>query len=222
MMPRAQPPPDRDEFMPDRDEFMDPDMKFLWSSMKPLPGDLRLYGGTALAMYLNHRYSTDFHFATPEMVVDIEFIGRLPWLKGATLNGGFGMVDARVQGKSRNVDCTFMECGPMIPMPTREPISAPNGVLVAHPVDIVAAKLYACVARGLTRDYEDVSASISAWPSYAREAARAVVESRSMRMAHLAQTLVRPSLDAGARMDRKHTRRLRMFALELEHEGIGK
>ena len=40
-------------------------MRRLWVDMKSLLGNLRLYGGTAVALYLGHRASTDFDFVTP-------------------------------------------------------------------------------------------------------------------------------------------------------------
>ena len=46
-------------------DFMDADMRLVWDGLGPMPGDLRLYGGTALALYRNHRASTDFDFVTP-------------------------------------------------------------------------------------------------------------------------------------------------------------
>lgn len=90
---------------PNHDEFMDDEMRKLWYSMGPLPGQLRLVGGTALALYRNHRPSTDFGFATPQTVVDPDFVGQFPWLKGAELKGGPGMVDATIQGETRPEWC---------------------------------------------------------------------------------------------------------------------
>ena len=44
---------------------MDEAMLGLWQQMEELPVDLRLHGGTAIALYLGHRPSTDFDVATP-------------------------------------------------------------------------------------------------------------------------------------------------------------
>ena len=73
--------------LPVHDEFMDVDMRALWRRMGPLPGQLRLYGGTALALYLNHRESVDFDFFTPDPDVRRSVITALPWLAGATWRG---------------------------------------------------------------------------------------------------------------------------------------
>ncbi len=153
---------------------MDPDMRRLWEQMEPLSGGLRLYGGTALALYLNHRESTDFDFATPDPVIGIRFVSEIPWLAGAEMKGGDGMVDALWHGQARSIKVTFMECGHMLPMPTRDPILTSHGVAVAHPMDIIASKIEACMNRGLVRDCEDIDASLAAWPTWFRKAVQSL------------------------------------------------
>ncbi len=44
------------------------------------------------------------------------------------------MVDAVIQGETRPLIVTFMECGSLIPFPTKEPITASNGVAIAIPL----------------------------------------------------------------------------------------
>ena len=160
-------------------EFMDDDMIRLWRRMGSLPGDLRLYGGTALALYRNHRSSTDFDFCTPQAVVEMELVRRLPWLEGAKLVGGSGMIDAVLQADQRKLTITFMECGRMVPMPTRDPCIASNGVMVAHPVDLVASKIEACCNRQAMRDYRDVAEALVAWPNWCRESVEKALPGRS-------------------------------------------
>lgn len=194
---------------PTHDEFMDPDMRSLWRRLGRLPGNLRLYGGTALALYLNHRHSTDFDFATPSPVVDPKFVGSLPWMVGADLQGGPGMVDAAVKGERRSVKVTFMECGRLIPAPTRDPMTAPNGVAVAHPADLVAAKIEACLNRGALRDYEDVAAAFDAWPEWTRAASRSL-EGRSA--SAVGRALAAPPAEVEAALQPGARRGLRRLA----------
>lgn len=191
---------------------MDPDMLRLWHRIGPLPGNLRLYGGTALALYLNHRHSTDFDFATPSPIVDLEFISALPWMAGADRQGGPGMVDASIKGKLRSVKVTFMECGRLIPQPTRDPITARNGVAVAHPVDLAAAKIEACLNRGAHRDYEDVASAFDAWPQWTRAAVRSLA-SRSA--CAVGRALAAPPAAVEATLQPKARRGLRRLAREL-------
>ena len=75
----------------------------LFEKMNPL--DLkgyRLFGGTALAMYINHRRSVDFDFFS-ETVVRRNDLQLFEWLEGADFHGDEGMVDVIVSGKSRNI-----------------------------------------------------------------------------------------------------------------------
>ncbi len=158
-----------DPYRPVHDGFMDQEMREFWRSLTPLPGGLRLYGGTALAMYLNHRQSTDFDFATPLPVVDPSFVKGLPGLSDAQVNGGDGMVDGVIKGRVRDIRLTFMECGSFLPQPTHSPIAAKNGVLVAHPADLIASKAQAMCSRGALRDYLDLAACLDTWPQLCRD-----------------------------------------------------
>ena len=169
---------------PHHDWFMDEDMRSFWRGLKgPLPGDLRLYGGTALALYLDHRHSTDFDFVSPQPVVDLAFARGLPWLEGCQLNGGPGMIDARLQGQGRQILVTLMETGPMVPVPTRPPVPATNGVAVAHPFDLIVAKLFACLSREAPRDFVDLAAAADAWPETVLEAMASTVALPAFRLA---------------------------------------
>lgn len=212
------PGPSRTE--PAIDHFMDCGMRRLWRSMGPLPGDLRLYGGTGLATYLGHRRSTDFDFATPAPVVDLAFAAGISWLRDARLNGGPGMVDAVVPVGERDVVVTLMECGHLVPMPTMAPRLASNGVAVAHPVDLAAAKMEACFTRGALRDYEDVAEAIQTWPDWCRQAA---VSLPGRSPDAVARMLASPPGDVESRLDRGRMRGLRSFAFAFgRNQGMGR
>ncbi|MCY4056586.1 MAG: nucleotidyl transferase AbiEii/AbiGii toxin family protein [Gammaproteobacteria bacterium] len=185
-------------------EFMDADMRLVWDGLGPMPGDLRLYGGTALALYRNHRASTDFDFVTPiPGIVDLDFVNAIPYFDVANAVGGTGMVDAEIVGQRRSVAVTFLETGRLFAEPTREPLVAANGVAVAHPVDLVASKLWALVGRDELRDYVDLAESIRAWPCEATLAAGILPgqdRSRSIDVARLLSGIPRHvSIDLGHR-----------------------
>lgn len=152
------------EARPVHDDFMDDDMRSLWRTMEPVPGELRLYGGTALALYLNHRESVDFDFFTPAPDVRRAAITALPWLSEATFRGGEGVIEASWPGTHRNINVTFLEVTGLVPRPIEAPRRASNGVAVAAPGDLVRAKLEAVCNRGTARDYVDVAAAFEAWP----------------------------------------------------------
>lgn len=198
---------------------MDEDMLELWRRMPPLPGGLRLYGGTALALYLNHRHSTDFDFATPEPVVDIQLIGKIPWLREGSLVGGPGMIDAEADTSGRTVRATFVECGRLIPTPVRQPNKAENGVMVAHPVDLIAAKIEAGFNRGLPRDYEDLAAAMTTWPQWGRVAVERLAKTR--REKDVARMLCAPPVESAAYLSEQTRKDLRTLARGLTGRNRG-
>ena len=193
-------------------EWMDGDMRALWDRLEPLPSDLRLYGGTALALYLNHRQSTDFGFATPRAVVDPSLVRTIPAFAGCAVRGGPGMVDLDLKGSTRNVRVTLMKCGQMVPMPRRKPVIAPNGVAVAHPTDLVAAKIEACISRGFAEDYNDVAQAVRAWPRLARQAAAGLAKQGARQMRDIEAALADPPPEIAAALPTPTRETLRRFA----------
>lgn len=158
---------------PDQLAFMNTDMRCLWNQMDP--SDLEgyvLYGGTALAMYLNHRQSIDFDFFRIEKTVRQQEIAGWDWLQGASYRGKIGMVDVALPMKEREVRLNFVGLRAFNGIePTQPSIEGTNGVQVAHPVDLVAAKLSALSSRKTTRDYLDVTEAFQRIPKEALEAA---------------------------------------------------
>ena len=193
---------------------MDASMRRLWDQFGEMPEDLRLYGGTALAMYLNHRESTDFDFAAPPGAVTRELVENIPALRGGSVDGSEGMFDVVMPGE-RKVMVTFMEWGHLIPAPKREPMTAANGVRVAHPVDLVAAKVQACVSREATRDYADVAAAVKAWSRWTMCGVMAVVEQGTYSAPRIARVLADPAPAAAHELDASALARLRRFARDL-------
>ena len=141
-------------------DFMDRDMMDLWWKMKP--GDLknyRLQGGTALAMYLNHRKSTDFDFFRMGPVTRDE-IEKFTWLKGSQFRGTGGMVDVVVPASQRNIILNFISIKAFNGIrPTQRPLKAANGVYIAHTIDILTGKLSAMSQRKAVRDFFDIASA---------------------------------------------------------------
>ena len=201
------------------EDFMDSDMLHLWQLMEPMPGDLRLYGGTAIALYLGHRHSTDFDFATPQTVIDKEFVSKLPFMqKAREVMGGRGMIDAVIEGENRDIKITFMECGHLIPMPSQSSIRASNGVLVAHPIDLIVTKIEACFDREQVRDYEDISFAVEAWPDWCRTACDLVLKDR--RLDSICGILSSPPYNVYQDLNSERLKIIRTFAQDLLKEKI--
>ena len=197
---------------PSHTGFMSARMLTFWQEhlRGPLEGNLRLYGGTALALYLDHRHSTDFDFCTPELVIDMDFVQSLEWLEGGEFNGGQGMVDVRLPETHAHgpLLITLMECGPMIPFPKFEPVFAANGVAVAHPADIISCKLEACASRAAARDYIDIAAAIRSWPDMVADA---IQNTGNRHAAAISSVLVNPPTKVLPELPSEDLRTLRDF-----------
>lgn len=116
-------------------------------------GDAYLAGGSALALYLGHRYSIDFDFFTPNafdpkmLSAAISRVG--PFIedvaKGISLIGTFQEV---------KMSCFRYE------YPLIEPTTRLFEIDIAHPHDIAAMKLVAIGDRGTRKDYVDLYALV--------------------------------------------------------------
>ena len=156
------------------DAFMDDDMRILWRTMTPPPGGYRLYGGTALALYLEHRMSVDFDFVTSARRVDRAALAALPWLAGAEAIGRGVVAEFLWPGPARRIRVTFIASSTLVPPPLEPPRHAPNDVPVAAPLDLVRAKLEAICNRGSANDFADMAAACRRWPALADSAFDAV------------------------------------------------
>ena len=111
---------------------------------------------------------------------------------------------------------TFMECGHMVPMPVSEPVKTSNGVAVAHPVDLTAAKLVACMNRSAVRDYEDVAACIKTWPDWTRDAVGVLTAEGKLRETDVRRVLAEPPREVAGQLDSEARVRLRGFAQDFK------
>ena len=184
---------------PRHTSFMDPDMLKLFEKMNPL--DLkgyRLFGGTALAMYINHRRSVDFDFFS-ETVVRRNDLQLFEWLEGADFHGDEGMVDVIVSGKSRNITLNFIDLKLFSNVePRYPPVYTPNGIPVADPIDLLASKLSALSIRKEVKDFLDVATAIDSLAQSLSEAITIYIESpltRETSLLDLARTIQNYSLE---------------------------
>ena len=164
---------------PDKTDFMDSDMRNLWDTFSPddLQG-YRLYGGTALALYLDHRHSTDFDFFR-QGPVEKRTLQTISWLQSADFTGEKGMVDARIPATNRDLIINFVSIDDFnaIP-PTQPPVKAENRIDVAHPIDILANKLAALSNRKLYRDFFDIAFAHTQIPDALDEAIKLYLNDR--------------------------------------------
>ena len=72
-------------FIP-RLEILPPAQRRLWSELNGTPPDFVLYGGTALALRLGHRYSEDFDFFSNHEFVPDVLRRDIRYLQGAEVS----------------------------------------------------------------------------------------------------------------------------------------
>ena len=191
-------------------------MLSLWAKAGPLPSDVRLYGGTALALYLGHRQSFDFDFVHVSGGITPEFVLREmePFNRG-DVRGGPGMVDVLWEGPHRNLKINYGECGPaFVPYPAREPLSAPNGVLVAHIEDVIAGKLRALANRDAARDYEDIARCVEMVPD-AVNAAIDILDGQHDNIYRLAKAMSAPGPNATSQCSAGDLDKVAAFAVHM-------
>lgn len=186
-------------WMPQHTSFMDQDMFNLFQEMNPtdLEG-YRLFGGTALALYINHRRSIDFDFFS-DRVVRKSDLQLFEWLEGAEFQGEEGMVDVTVFGNSRNIRLNFVDLKLFSNVePKYPPVHTPKGIPVAHVVDLLASKLSALSNRKELKDFQDVTTAIDVLPEPLKEAISIYLSSSLTREAScldLARTIQNYSLE---------------------------
>ena len=149
------------KWIPQHTSSMDQDMFSLYQKMNPTDlSGYRLFGGTALALYINHRRSIDFDFFSDSVVRKCD-LQRFEWLDGAEFQGDEGMVDVTVFGNIRNIRLNFVDLKLFSNVePKYPPVYTREGIPVAHVVDLLASKLAALSNRKELKDFQDVATAI--------------------------------------------------------------
>lgn len=160
--------------------------KILWPMLKEVPKDFVLYGGTAVALRYGHRKSVDFDFfsSLPDNAITnstqkLSFIKKYainynsPSLQ-TTANASQVIYDLDM-GKGNLVEITFLRDPNFIGGAINAPhISIDNGVKVASPLDLMAAKINAALFRQSVKDLVDIAEMIKNNVSFLRGFASAM------------------------------------------------
>lgn len=213
-------------------DFMDETLLKCWQGLEKLPGNMRLIGGTAIALYLNHRESIDLDFAAdPEKVTPHEIQKQRPFRKIGKMfdiTGGLGMVDCALEphpeaGKNyRIVQVNFLGLDVMMAPAAREPKIASNGVAVAHPVDLCAMKIMAADNRGKLRDYFDLSEASVRWPEHLTEAIKHLDKTGKISEKISEQVLVTPPIEVIKELAVDRIKNLQHFVSGRGSIGLGR
>jgi hypothetical protein len=129
-----------------------------WDKLIEIPKHFTLYGGTALALQLGHRYSIDFDFFTAEEIINEELIKSIPFLENIceVLQSKKNTMEVVIQGEhgvtkfSFFGDVTFGQLN-------KSSIIEENQIKVASIMDIFAWKIKTICSRIEIKDFQDIA-----------------------------------------------------------------
>ena len=147
-------------FHPRLDILPDAQRRF-WEEVAATPREFVLYGGTAIALRLGHRYSEDFDFFSNQHFSPRELLRRLPYLKDTEV----------LQEKGNTLTCMADRGGPVrvsffggldLNRVADPEVTTNSNVRVASLLDLAATKVVTVLQRASLKDYQDVDALLSA------------------------------------------------------------
>jgi hypothetical protein len=145
-------------FVPQLD-VLPPEQQRLWRELKPLAGDVVLYGGTAIALQLGHRQSIDFDFFAQRDIDIGELQARVPFLTGAKVIQREPNTLSILVERDAPVKVSFFGV-PRLPRLLPPLIATDNGIQVASLIDLSGTKASVVQLRAEAKDYLDLDALI--------------------------------------------------------------
>ena len=128
----------------------------LWPQLSQVPPRFVLYGGTALALRLEHRQSEDFDFFSSESFTPEQLIGEIPLLEN-TVRRQSEVDTLTVTIAEGAVKLSFF--GKLHLSRVGQPERSPdNGIWIASLLDLAATKVAVVQDRGEAKDYIDIDA----------------------------------------------------------------
>jgi hypothetical protein len=144
-------------FDPKLQTLADPQRR-LWDELAATPATFTLYGGTAIALRLGHRFSIDFDFFSRAPFVPSEMMGQIPYLAGASLlQSAANTLTVRVDRGGPVQVSYFGGLGQVEPT---DAVAGPN-FQVASLVDMAGMKAAVVTQRAEVKDYLDLHALLT-------------------------------------------------------------
>lgn len=146
-----------------------PAQQEIWRQLAPAKQlSYVLYGGTAVALHLDHRTSIDFDFFRSEPLDKAQVQSGFEFARGARIiQEEPNTLVMMAQMRSGQVKVSFF--GGMKMGHVNQPWQTSDSVLlVASPDDLLATKLKTILDRAEAKDYRDIAAMISAGTSLER------------------------------------------------------
>ena len=129
----------------------------LWVELSAVPDEFTLYGGTALALHLGHRYSVDFNFFGSR-VLDLETLeNEIPFLAGAQIIQREKNTLSAIVDRGAPVKVSFFGVPKLLRL-AQSLIVKDNGLKVASLLDLAGTKASVLQVRAEAKDYIDMDA----------------------------------------------------------------
>lgn len=135
----------------------------IWPQLSQAPNlSFVLYGGTAVALHLGHRFSVDFDFFKADPLEKREIEASFQFIRNArTIQEDKNTLVLNVPMPSGSVKLSFF--GGLALGRINDPLRTKDGVLlVASLEDLLATKLKAILDRAESKDYRDIAAMLTA------------------------------------------------------------
>jgi len=138
-------------------EILPAAQKQLWIELSAVPDEFTLYGGTALALHLGHRYSVDFDLFGSR-AIDLERLeSEIPFLAGAEIVQRERNTLSAIVDRGAPVKVSFFGV-PKLPRLAAPLMVKDNGLKVASLLDLAGTKASVIQVRAEAKDYIDMDA----------------------------------------------------------------
>jgi Nucleotidyl transferase AbiEii toxin, Type IV TA system len=141
-------------------EILPPAQLRLWPELSATPADFVLYGGTAIALRLAHRFSVDFDFFSTVPFTPADLKESVPYLQGGTLRKSSANTLTVSVDRGAPVQLSFfggLRVGQVAP----HDVLADPTISVASLVDLAGMKVAVVTQRAEVKDYLDIHALLT-------------------------------------------------------------
>lgn len=141
-------------------QILPPPQRVLWDELSATPDTMTLYGGTAIALRLGHRFSVDFDFFSRVPFVPAELMASIPYLAGGVVRQSSANTLTLTVEREGTVQVSYfggLRIGQVNPHETAEG----GHFKVASLTDLAGMKAAVVVQRAEIKDYLDIHALLT-------------------------------------------------------------
>jgi len=132
----------------------------LWDELAQTPDSFTLYGGTAIALRLGHRFSVDFDFFSRDSFTPHHLMANISYLAGATPRQSSANTLTVTVDRGGPVQVSFFGNLTFKTVAPAEQVEGP-GIRVASLLDLAGMKVAVITQRAEVKDYVDIHALLT-------------------------------------------------------------